>query len=97
MPMTEEASNNVDTLVLTDADDDLMLSTVDNPHSPKTEYDMWRQWDSEHGYYTEEYIARLVYMEEDYDVDDEFMLNVITSKVIAEILENDTLDIYVLV
>lgn len=78
-------------------EDTLVLTTIDNPYSPKTEYHDWKRYDREQGYYTEEYIGRLVIMEKDYDVDDEFMMNVLTNKVIQEILNNDTLDIYRLV
>lgn len=77
--------------------DNLMLSTIDNPYSPKEDYDMWKQWDKENGYNTEEYIARLINMEVEYEVDDEFTLNIITSKVINDILENDDLQIYILI
>jgi len=74
-----------------------MLSTIDNPFSPKTEYDKWKRWDNENGYNTEEYIARLINMKESYDVDDEFTLNILTTKVINEILANDDQVIYRLV
>jgi len=77
--------------------DELMLSTIDNPHSPKEDYDMWKRWDKENGYNTEEYIARLVNMESEYDVDDEFTLNILTSKVIEDILANDEIGIYRLI
>lgn len=78
-------------------EDNLMLTTIDNPYDPKTQYDEWKQWDNEQGYDTEEYIARLVHMEEDYDVDDEFLLNILTTKVINEILENDSTNLYRLI
>lgn len=77
--------------------DDLMLTTIDNPYNPKTQYDLWKQWDKDNGYETEEYIARLLNMEESYDVDDEFMLNMLTNKVINDILENDDLSLYRLI
>jgi phage-related protein len=76
---------------------ELMLTTIDNPHNPKTQYPQWKDFDSNRGYHTEEYIARLINMEEDYDVDDEVTLNRLTNKVINDILENDTLQIYRLV
>lgn len=85
-----------DELVLLETDQ-MMLTTIDNPFNPKTNYDEWRQWDQDSGYNTEEYIARLLNMEEDYDVDDEFALNMLTSKVINDILEQDTEHIYMLV
>lgn len=78
-------------------EDSLVLTTIDNPYSPKTEYYEWKRFDREQGYNTEEYIGRLVIMEKDYDVDDELMMNVLTNKVITEILANDSLNIYRLV
>lgn len=78
-------------------EDELTLTTIDNPFSPKTEYHLWKRWDKDNGYDTEEYIARLINMEEEYDVDDEFLLNVLTNKVINEILENDDLGLYRLI
>lgn len=78
-------------------EDELMLSTIDNPYNPKTDYDMWKRWDKDNGYNTEEYIARLVKMEEDFDIDDDFMLNILTTKVVNDILENDDLNLYRLV
>ena len=76
---------------------ELVLTTIDNPFNPKTEYEQWKRWDNENGYNTEEYIARLINMEADYEVDDEVLLNELTNKVINEILENDTLEVYQLV
>lgn len=78
-------------------EDELTLSTIDNPYNPKTHYDMWKRWDNDNGYNTEEYIARLISMEEGYDVDDDFMLNVLSTKVINEILENDSTNLYRLI
>ncbi len=37
---------------------EVKLSTSDNPFNPHTEFDEWRRWDTENGYYTLEYIAR---------------------------------------
>lgn len=36
-----------------------MLTTVDNPYSPFTEFDEWLQFDESSGYYTTQYLARL--------------------------------------
>jgi hypothetical protein len=78
--------------------DQFMLTTIDNPYSPKTDYELWQRWDQENGYHTESYIARLLHMEADYDgIDDEFMVNMLLSKVINEILEQDIMNVYVLV
>lgn len=74
-----------------------MLTTIDNPFNPKTDYDKWQTWDRENGYHTEQYIARLIEMDEEYDVNDELKLDQINDKVIQEILEHDVLKVYVLV
>lgn len=74
--------------------DNMMLSTIDNPFNPKVDYELWKQWDRDSGHHTEEYIARLISMEDTYDVDDEFKLNMLTNKVINDILENDDQDLY---
>lgn len=37
-----------------------MLTTVDNPFDPFTQFNEWRAFDTQHGYYTSEYLARIV-------------------------------------
>lgn len=74
-----------------------MLTTIDNPFNPKTEYPKWQTWDIENGYNTEAYIARLLHMEDDFDIDNDVLTNILTDKVIIDILENDLLDVYILV
>jgi hypothetical protein len=37
-----------------------MLTTSDNPYNPYEDYNKWMQWDHDMGYYTQEYVARLV-------------------------------------
>ena len=36
-----------------------MLSTIDNPYSPFTQFDEWKAFDESKGYYTCEYLARI--------------------------------------
>lgn len=36
-----------------------MLTTVDNPFDPFLDYDSWYQWDSQSGYHTPEFLARI--------------------------------------
>ena len=36
-----------------------MLTTVDNPFDPFTQYDEWLSYDEQAGYYTNEYLARI--------------------------------------
>ena len=39
---------------------DMMLTTIDNPYNPFTHFDEWRAYDIEKGYFTCEYLARIV-------------------------------------
>lgn len=41
-----------------------MLTTVDNPYNPHTQWDEWYKWDTSHGYLTAEWIARLANLDE---------------------------------
>lgn len=36
-----------------------MLTTIDNPYNPFTQFDEWLQFDESSGYYTTQYLARL--------------------------------------
>lgn len=36
-----------------------MLSTIDNPYSPFTQFDEWKAFDESKGYFTCEYLARI--------------------------------------
>lgn len=37
-----------------------MLTTIDNPFDPFTQFDKWKRWDEDSGYFTCEYLARIV-------------------------------------
>lgn len=75
---------------------DVMLTTTDNPFNPKKDYDKWKQWDQDNGYNTENYLARLV-MNAVEDIDDEFAVEQATNEAMRDIVEFDVLGIYVLV
>lgn len=38
---------------------DFMVSTIDNPYNPLTQYALWKAEDERLGYYTQELMARL--------------------------------------
>ena len=40
-------------------DYDVMLTTIDNPFDPFTQFDDWYNFDQSHQYYTCEYLARI--------------------------------------
>lgn len=46
-------------------DEDYMLTTVDNPFDPFTQYDDWFAWDERAGYYTPGALARVVILSPD--------------------------------
>lgn len=37
-----------------------MLTTIDNPHSPYTDFDAWNAYDIASGYHTMEFLGRIV-------------------------------------
>ena len=41
-----------------------MLTTVDNPYDPFTQYDEWSQFDERSGYHTPSFLARVAYTSE---------------------------------
>ena len=75
-------------------DEDVMLTTMDNPFSPIDDYDQWRIWDIEHGYNTEDLIARLA------DVDPLEAYTVVSNRILEAkiaIASNDAFGKYKLV
>ena len=39
--------------------EEVMLTTIDNPFDPFTQWDSWLRFDRDNGYYTNEYLARV--------------------------------------
>lgn len=50
-----------------------MLTTVDNPYDPFTEYDDWSAWDERNGYDTPQFLARLTYTSHELSDEDQSM------------------------
>lgn len=42
-----------------------VLTTLDNPFNPVTQFDEWNTWDMAHGYYTLAYLARICFVSND--------------------------------
>lgn len=83
---------------MTTVDDELMLTTKDNPFNPHEDYDGWKEWDESHGHNTEAFVARLLDMEGiEFDVDDDLLINALIDRVYNSILENDVIGIYKLI
>lgn len=77
--------------------EDQMLTTIDNPFNPKKDYEKWKQFDLENNYNTEEYLARIADIPGDIELDNEPLINRLTTQAMYEILEHDVLGIYKLV
>lgn len=43
----------------------VMITTVDNPFNPLTDWDDWYNYDESKGYYTSEYLARIAKTSDD--------------------------------
>lgn len=51
-----------------------MLSTVDNPFDPFTEFDQWYVWDEQAGYHTPALLARIAHQSSDLSETDQFIV-----------------------
>lgn len=69
-----------------------MLTTIDNPFNPFTESDKWSEFDSEHGYYTSNYLARV--LKTPFGLSDEDEISDV-NEAIDSIIENDPFGIYI--
>jgi len=44
---------------MSEQSDEHMLTTIDNPYNPFTQYEEWYAFDSDMGYHTPEFLARI--------------------------------------
>jgi hypothetical protein len=69
----------------------VMLTTKDNPFNPFTQYEEWKAFDEDKGYFTNNYLARIVRTSNDLsEADQEAAINT----AIDEIVELNILGIY---
>ena len=69
-----------------------MLTTVDNPFNPFTDYDRWDAYDQGEGYYTSAFLARITITSSDLSEADQ---DVAIENAIDEIVKENVLGIYV--
>lgn len=43
-----------------------MITTLDNPYDPRTDFEAWYMWDTSQGYNTSAYLARVAAVSEDF-------------------------------
>lgn len=68
-----------------------MLTTIDNPFDPFTQFDAWKAYDEAKGYYTNEYLARITKTSDDLsEADQELAIE----QAIDEIVKLNVLGIY---
>ena len=70
---------------------DYMLTTVDNPWNPYTNYDEWFAFDTQHGYNTPAYLARVAKSSNELSDADQKLA---VQSAIDEIVEQNVLGIY---
>ena len=69
-----------------------MLSTKDNPFDPTDQFDEWYAYDTQHGYHSSEYLARIVKTAVDLSQSDQERL---IEDAIDEILEMNPDGLYI--
>ena len=70
---------------------DVMLTTIDNPFDPFTQWDEWKRFDEDMQYYTCEYLARIAKTSDDLsDADNELAIE----DAINEIVSLNILGVY---
>jgi hypothetical protein len=70
---------------------DVMLTTIDNPFDPFTQWDEWKRFDEDMKYYTCEYLARIAKTSDDLsDADNESAIE----DAINEIVSLNILGVY---
>lgn len=67
------------------------LTTIDNPFDPIEDFTSWLRYDEEKGYYTNNYLARIVKLSDDMSLKEE---DEAIEKAIDEIIEMNPLGIY---
>lgn len=62
-----------------------MLTTVDNPFDPFTQYDEWYSWDSNAGYHTPGLLARIAVLSDELsDADERAAINSAIDEIVRE-------------
>ncbi len=76
---------------MNEIDNNVMLTTSDNPYSPFSDYDRWLAFDESKNYYTNEYLGRIVISSSELSSvdEEEAILNAID-----EIVELNVLGLY---
>lgn len=70
---------------MSDVLEEHMLTTTDNPYDPFTQWDEWWQYDTSKGYYTSQFLARVVKSSDDLsDTDKELAIENAMQEIVRE-------------
>lgn len=72
-------------------DEDYMLTTIDNPYDPHTQWDEWYAYDEAAGYHTSGLLARIAFTSHELSETDQ---NLAISDAIDDIIKDNPLGIY---
>lgn len=62
-----------------------MLTTMDNPYNPFTQFDEWMEFDESSGYYTTQYLARLTITSSDLsEADQDLAIELAIDEIVRE-------------
>lgn len=76
-------------------EDEMMLTTLDNPYNPKIDYDKWRNWDIDNGYNTEQLLERIANIP--VEVEDPTTIDLMITEAMYSILDTEEFGQYKLV
>lgn len=72
--------------------EDYMLSTIDNPYNPFTQFDEWYAWDEAAGYHTSAFLSRVIITSDELSEADEQLAYLLA---VDEIVQENVLGIYI--
>ena len=62
-----------------------MLTTIDNPYNPFTQFDEWRVYDETNGYYSSSLLARIAYHSDELsEADQEVAIETAIDEIVKE-------------
>ena len=69
-----------------------MVSTIDNPYNPFTQWDEWYAFDERSGYHTTSFVARVAKTSDDLSITDQIIA---VNMAVDEIVKENVLGLYI--
>lgn len=86
-----ESNNDIAHQDLTQHQPEFLLTTVDNPFDPFTQWDEWFAWDQGAGYHTLGFLARVAKVSDEISEADQYLA---IQQAIDEIVQENVLGVY---